>query len=261
MVDFNDVRRESEPTFFFFASSLRLAFEYALKECQITGWQIMTRKEALQYLPEDFVIPEVRISPGAPRVEKAVLVFVSHYNQSDIARKFEGIQYDSDVRAWLNAGGERLMKDCRREDKFLKDPAPFYPFAGSTREEDKAQIEGVRRGKEPTFFWFSRQHEADLVHYLEKHDITGWEIITDLEGVQNYLPEGANIPDVPDIAVMVSYFDPADMERKLTEILSNEDNIAWRLKNIEASIRMQEYRQRWLNDPPPFPDGKYQERV
>ena len=87
MVDFNDVRRESEPTFFFFARPLRTAFEYALKECQITGWQIMTRKEALKYLPEDFVIPEVRISPDAPRIEKSVRVFVSHYNLNDVARK------------------------------------------------------------------------------------------------------------------------------------------------------------------------------
>ena len=107
MVNFNDVRRESEPTFFFFARSRRETFEYALKECQVSDWQIMTRKEALQYLPEDFVTPEVRISPNAPRVEKNVLVFVSHYNQSDMAQKLEEISNAPDIIAWsLRIAGE-----------------------------------------------------------------------------------------------------------------------------------------------------------
>lgn len=114
MVDFNDVRRESEPTFFFFARSRREGFEYALKGCQVSDWQIMTRREAQQYLPEDFVIPEVRISPNAPRVEKDVLVFVSHYNQSDIARKLEEISNDPDIIAWSIARAKRAAEAYER---------------------------------------------------------------------------------------------------------------------------------------------------
>lgn len=118
MVDFKDVRIESEPTFFFFARSLRETFEHALDECQVSDWKIMTRRAVLHYLPEDFVIPEVRISPGAPRVEKDVLVFVSHYNQSDMARKFEEIQYDSDIRAWSIARAKRLAEAYERGEIF-----------------------------------------------------------------------------------------------------------------------------------------------
>ena len=81
MVDFTDVRQESETTFLFFARYLETNLRYALKECQITGWQIMTKREALQYLPDDFQVPEVRLYQGAPHVEKMVSVFVSHFTE------------------------------------------------------------------------------------------------------------------------------------------------------------------------------------
>ena len=107
MVDFNDVRQESEPTYFFFARALRKLFEHALEECHITGWKIITKREALQYLPEDFVMPEVRISPWAPRIEKDPMVFVSHYNTDDMARKLFRISNDPDIIAWsLRIAGE-----------------------------------------------------------------------------------------------------------------------------------------------------------
>ena len=114
MIDFTDVRIESEPTFFFFARSLREKFEHALEECQITDWQIMTKREALQYLPDDFVIPEVRISPGAPRIEKFVLAFVSHYNPDDMARKLFEISNDPDILAWSLDKARRLAEAYER---------------------------------------------------------------------------------------------------------------------------------------------------
>lgn len=114
MVDFNDVRIESEPTFFFFASALRREFEHALEECHITGWKIITHWEARKYLPEDFVMPEVRISPGAPRIEKCPLVFVSHYNTDDMARKLIRISNDPDIIAWLDDRARRLAEAYER---------------------------------------------------------------------------------------------------------------------------------------------------
>ena len=54
MIDFNDVRRESEPTFLLLPCGLRIYLEHALKENQITDWQIMTSIEAQRYLPADF---------------------------------------------------------------------------------------------------------------------------------------------------------------------------------------------------------------
>ena len=114
MIDFTDVRIESEPTFFFFARGLRTAFEHALEECQITGWKVMTQREAQQYLPEDFVMPEVRISPGAPRIEKCPLVLVSHYNPDDMARKLVEISNDPDILAWLNARAKSLAEAYER---------------------------------------------------------------------------------------------------------------------------------------------------
>ena len=67
----------------------------------------MTKWEAQQYLPEDSILPEVRISPGAPRIEKCPLVFVSHYNPDDMARKLAEISNDPDMIAWsLRIAGE-----------------------------------------------------------------------------------------------------------------------------------------------------------
>ena len=114
MIDFTDVRLESEPTFFFFARGLQTAFEHALEECRITGWKIITRREALHYLPEDFVMPEVRISPGAPRIEKCPLAFVSHYNPDDMTRKLFEISNDPDILAWLLDRAGRLAEAYER---------------------------------------------------------------------------------------------------------------------------------------------------
>ena len=106
MIDFNDVRRESEPTFLLFPRSMRLFLERALKVCQITDWQIMTSIEAQRYLPADFVIP----NPGKPS-----LVFVSHYSREDMSKKLLEIQHDPDIIKWVDAGCERLVKDiCAR---------------------------------------------------------------------------------------------------------------------------------------------------
>lgn len=110
MIDFSDVRRESEPTFVFFARQLRSSLEYALQTCQITGWQIMTKKEAQQYLPDDFTIPEVRISPGAPRVEKNVLAFVSHFNAEDMGQKIQELRSDLDIINWQNDRAKRAYE-------------------------------------------------------------------------------------------------------------------------------------------------------
>ena len=102
MIDFNDVRRESEPTFLLLPCGLRIYLEHALKENQITDWQIMTSIEAQRYLPADFVIP----NPGKPS-----LIFVSHYSREDMSKKLLEIQHDPDIIRWIDAGCERLMKD------------------------------------------------------------------------------------------------------------------------------------------------------
>ena len=111
MIDFNDVRRESEPTFLLFPRSMRLFLERALKVCQITDCQIMTRQEVQRHLPKDFTIPEAEISSGVPLIEEPPLVFVSHYNCDDMSRKLLEIQHDPDIIRWIDAGCERLMKD------------------------------------------------------------------------------------------------------------------------------------------------------
>ena len=109
MIDFSGVRLESEPTCLFFARSLRMALEYALKECQTTGWRIMTPEEAAG----DF--PEAGLFIGGP-----VLAFVSHYNREDMYRKLLEIERDPDIIGWLNAGCERLIRDCQLEDLLFR---------------------------------------------------------------------------------------------------------------------------------------------
>ena len=146
MIDFTDVRRENAPTVLFFARQLRMSLEHALQECQITGWQIMSLRDVQPHLPEGYIIPEVRLYPGAPRVEKHVLAFVSYYNERDMARKLEQLQSDPDIISWQNNGAARLYRACQRDDRWVKDPPPFYQFAAPVLEEDKAQIPGVKRG-------------------------------------------------------------------------------------------------------------------
>lgn len=259
MIDFADVRRGSEPTFLFFARQLRMSFEHALQECQITGWQIMSLMEARQYLPEGYVVPEVRLSPGAPRVEKRVLVFVSYYSPEDMTRKLERLSSDPDIIAWQNNGADRVYRACQRDDRWVKDPPPFYPFAAPVLEKDKAQIPGVRRGEEPTFLFLSKQDVADLEHYLEDHGTTGWQIVQDTEAVRGLLPEGELLEDGE--AVFISYFNPEDMCRKLDEILSGEDYITWRRNSAAHTAALQAYARKWDSDPPPFPETEHIERL
>lgn len=258
MIDFADVRRGSEPTFLFFARQLRMSFEHALQECQITGWQIMSLREARQYLPEGYAVPEVRLHPGAPRVEKRVLVFVSYYNSEDMARKLERLSSDPDIIAWRNNGADRVYRACLRDDRWVKDPPPFYPFAAPVLEENKAQIPDVRRGEEPTFLFLSKQDAADLEHYLEDHGTTGWQIVQDTEAVRGLLPEG-ELPEDGE-AVFISYFNPEDMRRKLDEILSGEDYITWRRNSAAHTAALQAYARKWDSDPPPFPETEHIER-
>ncbi len=216
MINFSDVRRENAPTFLFFARQLREPFKYALQECQITDWQIMSLREVRPHLPDGYVIPEVRLSPGAPRVEKHVLAFVSYYNQSDMARKLEQLSSDPDIINWQNSRADRGYRACLQDDRWLKDPPPFYPFAAPAAEENRAQIPGVKRGEEPAFFFFPRQYASDLEHYLENHGVTGWQIVQDTEEIRELLPR---VPEDGE-AVFLSFFDPSDMRRKLDEILS-----------------------------------------
>lgn len=257
MLNFSDVRRGSKPTFLFFARQLRMSFEHALQECQITGWQIMSLREVQPHLPEGYAIPEVRLSPGAPRVEKHPLAFVSYYDPEDMARKLEQLSTDPDILQWQNNGSDRLTRAYLRDDKWVKDPPPFYPFATPVAEENKAQLPGVRRGEEPTFLFLSEQDVPALEHYLENHGTTGWEITQDVEAVRGLLPDG----ECPDgSAVFVSYFHPEDMRRKLDEILSSEEIIAWRERQAAHAEAAREYALKWSSDPPPFPKTESTER-
>lgn len=105
MIDFSGVRLESGPTCLFFARSLRMALEHALKERQATGWQIMAPEEAAEYWPEAGLF-----------IGKPVLAFVSHFNREDMSRKLLEIERDPDIIDWLNAGCKRLIRDCQLED-------------------------------------------------------------------------------------------------------------------------------------------------
>ena len=87
MIDFSDVRCEDEATFLLLPRGLWIYLEHALKECQITDWQIMA------YSGEPF------------------LVFVSHYNREDMLKKLREIQRDPDIIRWIDAGCERLIRD------------------------------------------------------------------------------------------------------------------------------------------------------
>ena len=256
MIDFTDVRRENAPTVLFFARQLRMSLEHALQECQITGWQIMSLRDVQPHLPEGYIIPEVRLYPGAPRVEKHVLAFVSYYNERDMARKLEQLQSDPDIISWQNNGAARLYRACQRDDRWVKDPPPFYPFAAPVLEEDKAQIPGVKRGNEVSFLILPKQDAAALEHYLESQNATGWQMTQDTETVLELLTRAPGGGET----VFVSYFDPEDLRRKLDEILSSEEVIAWRQNNAAHTAALQAYAQKWTDDPPPFPKIKQKEQ-
>ena len=258
MIDFSDVRRGSKPTFLFFARQLRMSFGHTLQECQITGWQIMSLRGVQPHLPEGYIIPEVRLSPGAPRTEKHPLAFVSYYDPEDMARILERLSSDPDIIKWQNNGTDRLTRAYLRDDKWVKDPPPFYPFAAPVCECSKAQLPNVRRGEEPTFLFLSEQDVPALEHYLENHGTTGWEITQDVEAVQGLLPDGECPKDGS--AVFVSYFHPEDMRRKLDEILSSEEIISWREQQAAYTAAMLEYMRKWAADPPPFPKTEQPDR-
>ena len=101
-----------------------------------------------------------------------------------------------------------------------------------------------------------KQDAAALEHYLESQNATGWQMTQDTETVWELLPRAPGGGET----VFVSYFEPEDLRRKLDEILSSEEVIAWRQNHAAHTAALQAYAQKWTDDPPPFPKIKQKEQ-
>lgn len=89
-------------TFYFFPTLKRREMNVALQSAMATGWVFCVPNQIKHLLPEDFEIPEVRLTPTAPRIEKNVTVLVSRFDVKTLADAFENLGPDSKLMQWFD---------------------------------------------------------------------------------------------------------------------------------------------------------------
>lgn len=262
---FQNMRRDNgKTTYFFFAGYNEAAMRYVLKEEFITGWEIISKKAALERLPAGFQIPEVHLDQYSPRVEKFVLCLVSHYDIQDLERGYWKM-LDSDIKSTMtNDTSDALKQQFEFENLMTKDPSPLNPF-GQNKHRNISQPKGpffqnLRREKEATYFFFPGIYASSFSYFLKKYLVTGWDILVEND-VYVLAHEGVDIPDVyltPDaktpeenIACLVSYYDPDDMNKAYQQLLLSPEWFNWH-KDIAAKAKKDaDFEEAMRKDPPP----------
>lgn len=111
---FRDMKQDVHTTYYFFPTVYVNSLNHFLEESKITDWEILSKKQALTQLPEDFVIPEVRLTPTAPRIEKRISCFVSHYDIQDVKREYWRLVFSQEWLDWNNDVARRALEDYER---------------------------------------------------------------------------------------------------------------------------------------------------
>ena len=124
MIDFDDVRKTPEPTYFFFSRYRRQALVFGLRSAGVTNYEIIKVPEALKRLPADFQVPEVYISPDDPEIETAIRVLVSNYDTNDLETKLGHIELSREFRGYLAEQGKKII--AQRQSQGHDDEEGMY---------------------------------------------------------------------------------------------------------------------------------------
>lgn len=78
--DFRSVPCGDKLAVTFFPGLVERSLRHFLEEQGITGWSIVSKRDALVRFPDAKVPEDIRLCPGSPRVEKRVKCLVSYYD-------------------------------------------------------------------------------------------------------------------------------------------------------------------------------------
>lgn len=122
----------------------------------------------------------------------------------------------------------------------------------------------VRRGNEITVITILNTNVPAIEHWMEELSVTGWEICdahTVLLHLGSDYPLETSLPVWPDmpeftrsdqVSYFVSFYNKADMQKKLDEILSSKENADWEMQRAGEAARAHAYEEAFARDPGPF---------
>lgn len=124
MQTLKNVKRGKEITFTFFATDIEPSLRHYLEENRVTGWEILTKKQITDLYPHIAIPDDIRLTPGAPRVETRVSCLVSYFDQTAMAKKIQDIYESPEDLAWKQAMAEQLRQEREYQEAWAKDPSP-----------------------------------------------------------------------------------------------------------------------------------------
>ena len=125
---FKNLRRGTNPTYFFFPTIYAPGLRHFLMTEKITGWDITTKRDIMPLLPNNVQIPEVRLTPTAPRVEKRVSCLVSRYDVNDLQSAYDALTSSQEWLDWHNQKASDAMAEYEFRNAMANDPSPLSPF-------------------------------------------------------------------------------------------------------------------------------------
>ena len=127
--DFRSVPRCGKLAVTFFPGLVEPSLRHFLEEQGITGWSIISKRDALARFPDTKVPEDVRLYPGSPRVETQVRCLVSYRDPNAMYAEILKVNDSPENKDWLAGLSEQYFKEeeCATEDQH-PDPAPAQPL-------------------------------------------------------------------------------------------------------------------------------------
>lgn len=128
MMNFDNVRRGTEPTVIAVADGHLEALRHWLEELQVTGWTIADGRTVRDYLGEDIKLddsaPVWFDMPDTMRTSQ-VSYFVSFYDKSDMTKKIAELIDSHETAEWKNQKAAEAARAYEYQQKMAADPSPF----------------------------------------------------------------------------------------------------------------------------------------
>ena len=127
--DFRSVPCGDKLAVTFFPGLVERSLRHFLEEQGITGWSIVSKRDALVRFPDAKVPEDIRLCPGSPRVEKRVKCLVSYYDPDAMYAEILKVNDSPENRDYLAGLSEQYLKqeECAMEDQ-RPGPAQPYPW-------------------------------------------------------------------------------------------------------------------------------------
>ena len=127
--DFRSVPCGDQLAVTFFPGLVERSLRHFLEEQGITGWSIVSKRDALARFPDTKVPEDIRLCPGSPRVETRVKCLVSYYDPDAMYAEILKVNDSPENRDYLAGLSEQYLKqeECAMEDQ-RPGPAQPYPW-------------------------------------------------------------------------------------------------------------------------------------